>query len=126
MYYLNLVGRIYYTHIICVLRPVFWIKSIFIKTVVIACGYLLQAAATEANASNLVGLLTSPAQNNFIMCRIKLVVGYIALVYSHKIIVVIVTLLAFVMIYNTVILVNPAAAFKVKKTSLFCTRFHHL
>ena len=52
MYYLNLVGRIYYTHIICVLRPVFWIKSIFIKTVVIACGYLLQAAATEANASN--------------------------------------------------------------------------
>ena len=37
----------------------------------------------------------------------------IGLVYSHKTNVVIVTLLAFVMIYNTVILVIPAAAFGV-------------
>ena len=77
-----------------------------------------------------MGLLTSPAQNNSIMPRIKLVAislfarwqyagcdgsfdgsRHIALVYSHKTNVVIVTLLAFVMIYNTVILVNPAAAF---------------
>ena len=44
------------------------------------------------------------------MSRIKLVVQ---LVYSHKTNVVIVSLLAFVMIYITVILVNPAAAFGV-------------
>ena len=51
----------------------------FIKTVIVACGYRLPAAATEANANNLVGLLTSPAQNNSIMSRIKLVVHCIGL-----------------------------------------------
>ena len=44
-------------------------------------------------------LTSSPAQNNSIISRIKL----IALIYSHKTNVVIVTLLSFVMIYIAVI-----------------------
>ena len=52
-------------------------KSHLLKPYLLLAG--LQAAATEANANNLVGLLTSPAQNNSIMSRIKLVVHCIGL-----------------------------------------------
>ena len=73
---IDIVGG-YYSHIICVLTKIRGLYSgykPFIKTVVVACGYRLQAA-TEASANNVVGLLTSPAQNTSIISRIKLVVG---------------------------------------------------
>ena len=52
-YYLNIVGE-YYMHIICVFTKIRGLYSglkPFIKTVVVACGYRLQIAATEANGN---------------------------------------------------------------------------
>ena len=47
----------YYTHIICVftkIRGLYSGQKTFIITVVRACGYRLQVAATDANAKNVI------------------------------------------------------------------------
>ena len=62
----------------------------------------MQTAATEANSKITVGIVTSPARRT-IPKSLASSLLYIALIYSHKTNVGIEPLLAFVMIYNTVI-----------------------
>ena len=80
------------------------------KTVVVACGYWLQAAANEARpplttkwaaVALAIDVASLAGAEQFYNCSHQ-VSCTMQLVHSHKTNVVIVTLLSFVMIYNTV------------------------
>ena len=68
--------------IICVLTEIrgpYSGQNPFIKTLVVACGYRLQAAATEANGNHSGHSDVAGTQNNSIISRIKLIVHCIDL-----------------------------------------------